>query len=165
MTAKNPSAVVGPIATIFKINDGFMSRAVDGLTSEELWHRPTGHNNPILWLLGHVVQNRAGVVRSFGEPFDTGWGELFLRGSQLQEAARYPSVEEIRRVLDEVNRRLYERLESIDDLQLAQPAAGTPVPQVKTVADRLAFFAFHDSYHVGQMGFVRKGLGRSPLAG
>ena len=29
----------------------------------------------------------------------------------------------------------------------------------KTVADQLAFFALHDTYHVGQMAYVRKALG------
>ena len=33
------------------------------------------------------------------------------------------------------------------------------------VADELAFFSLHDSYHVGQLAYVRKGLGYPGLAG
>jgi uncharacterized damage-inducible protein DinB len=38
-------------------------------------------------------------------------------------------------------------------------------PGTKTVADELAFFAFHDSYHVGQLSYIRKSLGYPGLAG
>ena len=34
-----------------------------------------------------------------------------------------------------------------------------PTTQKKTVADELAFFTLHEAYHVGQLSYVRKGLG------
>lgn len=39
------------------------------------------------------------------------------------------------------------------------------LPFANTLADELAFFAMHDSYHVGQMAYIRKGLGQPGLAG
>ncbi len=46
-------------------------------------------------------------------------------------------------------------------------AAPAPVSfaGAKTIADLLAFFAFHEAYHLGQVGFIRKQLGHSSLAG
>lgn len=64
-----------------------------------------------------------------------------------------------------INRKLYAKLEALDDERLAQPAQGFELPHAKTIADQLAFFALHDAYHVGQMGFVRKALGYPGLAG
>jgi uncharacterized damage-inducible protein DinB len=49
--------------------------------------------------------------------------------------------------------------------QLQQPPAGPRLPGANTVADQLAFFAFHESYHVGQIGYVRRQLGHSSIAG
>ena len=43
--------------------------------------------------------------------------------------------------------------------QLAQPAKGFDLPNAKTVADPAAFLALNDAYHVGEMGYARKGLG------
>ena len=51
-----------------------------------------------------------------------------------------------------------------DDTDLAGPTR-LQVPGTKTMADELAFFALHESYHVGQLAFVRKGLGYPGLAG
>lgn len=44
---------------------------------------------------------------------------------------------------------------------VAQPAKG---PGAKTLADQVAGFASHDSYHVGQMGYVCKALAYPAIA-
>jgi hypothetical protein len=44
------SAVAAPIATIFRINDGFVLPALEGLTHDELWKAPTDRNNAMLWI-------------------------------------------------------------------------------------------------------------------
>jgi uncharacterized damage-inducible protein DinB len=151
----------------FAINDGFVLQALEGLTHEELWKAPTDRNNALLWIAGHVVQTRAMILQLLGEPVDTGWGKVFDRGAAAATAAdasRYPSRDEIARVMRDITPRLHAKLASLDDAYLAGPAR-IQVPGTKTVADELAFFALHDSYHVGQLAYVRKGLGYSGLAG
>ncbi len=167
MTTGTTSAVAAPIATIFAMNDDFVLQALEGLTQEELWKAPTGRNNALLWIAGHVVQTRALVLQLLGEPVDTGWGTLFDRGAPAATAAeanRYPSRSDIERVMREITPRLHAKLASLDDTYLAGPAR-MQVPGTKTVADELGFFALHDSYHVGQLAYVRKGLGYPGLAG
>jgi uncharacterized damage-inducible protein DinB len=167
MTTATPSAVAAPIATIFAINDGFVLPAIAGLTHDELWKAPTDRNNGMLWIAGHVVQTRAMILQVLGESVDTGWGKLFDRSApaaKLDDAERYPPASDIERVMREVTPRLHAKLASLDDTYLAAPAR-MQVPGTKTVADELAFFALHESYHVGQLAYVRKGLGHPGLAG
>jgi hypothetical protein len=156
--------VATPIAKIFAINDDLALRALDGLTYQQLWEAPTQRNNPMLWVAGHVVQTRAQLLGLLGEPFDTGWGEQFNRGATIGNADRYPSREVIEGVMRDVSQRLHEKLAALDDAQLAQPPSMN-LPGAKTVADQVALFAFHDSYHVGQMAYIRKALGYPALAG
>lgn len=166
-TTTTASAVAAPIATIFAINDGFVLPALAGLTDDELWKAPTDRNNAMLWIAGHLVQTRAMILQLLGEPVDTGWGKVFDRGApaaNVADADRYPSHSEIERVLGEITPRLHAKLASLDDAYLAGPAR-LQVPGTKTVADELAFLALHESYHVGQLAYVRKGLGYPGLAG
>ena len=39
---------------IFAFNERFVIQALEGLTQEELWRAPTTHNNPLLWVAGHL---------------------------------------------------------------------------------------------------------------
>jgi uncharacterized damage-inducible protein DinB len=153
-----------PISMIFSFNDNFVLQALDGLTHEELWRAPTNHNNSMLWVAGHLVQTRATVLQMLGESIDTGWGSLFDRGAKIGDVKEYPSGPEVARVMREVSPRLCALLASLTDEQLARPAS-LPIPGLKTLADELAFFALHDSYHMGQLAYIRKGLGYSGLAG
>jgi uncharacterized damage-inducible protein DinB len=149
---------------IFSFNEPFVYEALNGLTSEELWRTPSPRNNGMLWVAGHVAQTRAMLLGFLGEPVDTGWGKLFDRGAALVDSKQYPSKEEIERVMRDVTARLRTKLASVKDETLAKPAT-MQVPGTSTVADELAFFALHDSYHVGQLAYIRKSLGYPGLAG
>lgn len=153
------------VAMIFRINQALISRALDGLSEQELWHRQTPMSNPALWIAGHVVQARASVLELFGETFDTGWGDLFRRGAPVGSRNAYPSREEILEVAGRIAVRLRTLLRSLSPEQLAEPARGPEIPGTKTMADMLGFFALHDSYHLGQLAYVRKGLGHPALMG
>jgi uncharacterized damage-inducible protein DinB len=75
------------------------------------------------------------------------------------------TFDQIERVHDAIAERLDARLAAMTEQELARPAAGPQLPGAKTLADQIAFFAFHESYHAGQLGYLRKALGHSAVAG
>ena len=164
MTTTTATTAAAPIAMIFSFSDSLVFQALDGLTHQELWRPLTPSNNPLLWVAGHIVQTRAMVLQILGEQADTGWGALFDRGAKIGEPKDYPSGPEVARVMREISPRLHAALAALQDEQLNRPAS-LPIPGLKTLTDELAFFALHDAYHVGQLAYVRKGLGYPGLAG
>ena len=54
---------------------------------------------------------------------------------------------------------------SVAPERLAGPVTRRPVPGVENLTDLIAFCGFHEAYHVGQIGFIRKQLGHSSIAG
>lgn len=164
MSATSNATAAAPIATIFAFNDPFVLRALEGLTPDELWRTLTPSSNPLLWIAGHIAQTRAMVLQMLGEPADTGWGTLFDRGAKIGNPKDYPSGSEIARVLREIGPRLRTAFASVHNDRLNGPAS-IGIPGLNTFSDELAFFALHDSYHVGQLAYIRKGLGYPGLAG
>jgi uncharacterized damage-inducible protein DinB len=164
MSSTAALAATTPIATMFSFNDHFALQALEGLTQDELWRAPTTHNNPMLWVAGHVVQTRAMLLQMLGEDIDTGWGKLFDRGATLGDAKQYPSGAEVARVMREISPRLLAALSKLNEEQLNR-SASLGIPGFQTLADELAFFALHDSYHVGQLAYIRKALGHPGIAG
>ena len=161
---KEPAALA-PVSLIFKVNTGMLRTTLDGVADDELWQRPTPHTNSMLWIAGHLVQTRALVLALLGDEFDTGWGDLFARGAAIRERSQYPS----RAAIDAVHRQVIDRLRTkfaaLSDAELSAPARGPQFPGAKTLGDQLAFLAFHESYHIGQLAYVRKALGHSAIAG
>jgi DinB superfamily len=131
------------IAYIFAANTGLVAKAFEGVADDQLWARATPENNPILWIAGHMVGTRALILRLLGDP-----------------------VDEILRVHADLAPRLQARLVALTADDLAREATVGPKPfGAKSFADQLGFFALHDSYHAGQLGYVRKTLGLSNLVG
>jgi uncharacterized damage-inducible protein DinB len=155
-----------PLAFVFATTTALLVRAFEGLSDDQLWARPTPQNNPMLWLAGHIVHVRAGMLRMLGETVETGWGEAFARGAALDDRSKYPPKADVLRTHAEVAARIMARLATLTAEDLSREAtAGPKPPGVKTVGDQLGFFALHDAYHVGQLSYLRKALGLPGLVG
>jgi uncharacterized protein YndB with AHSA1/START domain/uncharacterized damage-inducible protein DinB len=156
---------VKPVAFILAGNDGLADRTFIGVKPEDLWKRPTPQNNSLLWIYAHMAAVRARMLNVLGDDYDPGLGDAFGRGAQVQDAANYPSREKISEASREVNARLFAKLATLGDAELSREAKGPRPPAVQTVGEQLAFFALHDSYHVGQLAYVRKALGLPGVVG
>jgi hypothetical protein len=100
-----------------------------------------------------------------GIDFEFPGQDLFKRYAQIVEPAAYPEIEELKNSFGEIGNLLTERLDHITDEELdASSPKDFPVAD-KSVRGGLAFLAWHEAYHVGQMGFLRKWLGFQSLVG
>ncbi|HKF68123.1 MAG TPA: DinB family protein [Vicinamibacterales bacterium] len=156
---------IKPVAFILAGNDSVADRAFIGVKPEDLWKRPTPQNNSMLWIYAHMATVRARMLNVLGDAYDPGLGDTFGRGAQVQDSESYPTREKIIEVSREVNARLFAKLATVGEAELSRKATGPMPPSVQTVGDQLAFFALHDSYHVGQLAYVRKALGLPGVVG
>jgi uncharacterized damage-inducible protein DinB len=165
-TSDRRPAALAPITYIFQANDGLIRQTLHDLPPEALWTQPNGQGNSIMWIVGHITQTRAGLLSLLGEHASTGWGDLFRRGAQRQDPSVYPQPQAIKAAGIDLTKRLWTKLETLTDDELAVPInAAVKLPNVNTVVEALAFFAFHEAYHVGQLGYVKKALGYPAVAG
>jgi len=164
-TANVYAAGVKPVAFIFATNDSLAERSFAGVAEDDLWKRPTPQSNPMLWIFAHMVATRVNILKLLGDDFDTGWGETFGRGVALQDTSGYPTRETINEVSRDVNQRLYAKLGALTDADVSKAASRSFTNAVQTLGDQLSFFAMHDTYHVGQLAYVRKALGLPGVVG
>jgi len=155
--------MVETVAFIFKFNQDLIRRSLDGLSDAEVWAQ-VGSGNPIAWVLGHLTETRGAILRELGVPFGPGWGGMFKRGSVRQDRTAYPSRAEIEGQWQATRHAMRDAFATLTAERLAQPAT-REFPGVVTYAHQLGFYAAHESYHVGQIGFIRKQLGHSSVAG
>lgn len=165
MATSTASPVLGPLLLIFGISERLLARAIGDLSDADFVQRPDAKTNAVAWVAAHAVEYRARMLSVLGTPFDSGWGGRFERGADTSGDVAYPSRDEVTRTAAAVNAQVHATLSTLTDAALAEPAKGPVPPGITTIADQIAFFALHDSYHVGQLAYMRKALGYPQLVG
>jgi len=130
---------------------------VRDLTHQESLIGPESGGNCANWVLGHIVQNRGAVLSLLGEEpvWDAAEGERYKRGSApLAPAAGAKPFAEILASLDRSQERLVAGLSRVKAADLG--SAGTK----GTLAAKLAGLQFHEAYHAGQLGLLRRIAGK-----
>jgi uncharacterized damage-inducible protein DinB len=154
------------VALIFKLNNGVVRTALDALPDEDFWRRPEGGGNPIGWMLGHIAGARFNLLNRLGDPAKTGWGNIFARGMPLAEAQTYPSRAALQEAWTGTHGRMRDAFASVTPQTLAEKLGRNIGPLTDpTVGETITFLAFHEAYHAGQMGYLRRLLGHAGVAG
>ena len=141
------------------------SKAIDDVKAEDWFRQPGDDSNHLMWLLGHIVVHRGHVLKMLGGDWNTSWAPLFARGMERVDEAQYPSIEEMRNAWSQVSEQLKSAINgSPEDVFANAVPEGVPSFD-KKIGGSVAFFAFHDTYHAGQVSYLRKWLGYGQTVG
>ena len=153
------------VASIFKANTDIINKAIGDVAPGDWFRKPGDDSNHLLWLMGHVIVHRGKTLTFLGEEWNTAWRSLFARGAERIDDQEYPPVEEMRSAWSQVSEHLASVLRNAPAEELAKDApAGVPSFDGK-LGGTVAFFAFHDTYHTGQVSYLRKWLGYGQTIG
>ena len=156
---------IAAMSSLFRASDQLFHRALEGIKREDLLRRPHDGSNPLIWIAGHATSSRASLTKIIGEGVEDPWAELFKRGATIDADVSYPEIQEIISQWDGITTKLMPRLQSLTDEELSKPAP-FPVPTGdKTKRGAIVFLNYHETYHIGQMAYLRKWLGYSQLVG
>lgn len=159
------STDISTIASILERNSQMFDKCVLGVPAEKWLAQPGGDSNHLLWVAGHVVVYRAKIAAFLGSEWTPPWEKLFLRAVKLGPPEAYPSAEQILRAWREVSETLKSALAGVSSEVLGRPTS-PPIPSFDgTLAGTIGFLAFHETYHLGQMGYLRKWLGCGQVVG
>ena len=132
----------------------------EGITDEESLRSPRPGGNCINWVLGHILASRASILELFGSEgiLSEDQAESYRRGSDpLNESSRTMAIAEILDGLERTQEMILSGLDSLDDAGMARVIPESPFGRdEETVASLLAGLVFHESYHVGQTGLLRR---------
>jgi hypothetical protein len=103
------------------------------------------------------------LLSLIGVPRDFPWGARFDTGSKVGKSETYPDPEELVAMWEQLSELLVERLGTLTEADLAAPPAAKVPTTDATLRGAIGYFSLHEAYHVGQMGYVRKWLGMSPI--
>ena len=155
---------IAHVLGLMDIVDNMYAKALHGLDPDELTRAPAEHANPMVWMAGHLAQSRVRLGRLLGVDAEIPWPSLFQRESAPPRAEQYPALADIRRVWDQAGAALRTRLHGMRDADLYDELQ-VKIPSTDgTLEGAIVFALFHEGYHVGQMGYVRRTLGKDRIA-
>jgi hypothetical protein len=159
------SASFAPVAQLYGLNTRLYEQALEGLDRESALRQLAPHTNPILWIAGHLASTRFGLATMLGEERPLPWSKVFHRGAALEDLAGLPDLAVVHQGWREISDVLMPRLSSLTDDELAATSPRTFPIGDRTIRGAITFFTFHEGYHLGQMGYIRKCLGFPGLLG
>ena len=141
---------------------------LDGITDEESLFRGEYNVNHIRWLTGHIVLHayKRLKVMQYKVVFPDGYEKLFDRGSELMDNTdEFPSIDILRKELDDVHEKTLKYLESLSDDDLEKSIESHVPGQQTTVINAASFLCMHEFYHAGQIATLRRVLGHERTFG
>ena len=126
----------------------------------------------IAWQVGHIAMSEYGLTlfqqRGRNREVDaklmsSKFRKLFMRGTDpSQDIENHPSPDEILSVLDKVHQQMRTEIVTYDGDSLDQEL-GPPTSSYATRYGALLFAGDHEMIHAGQIGMLRRLMGKAPL--
>ena len=153
------------IEGIFKTNTDIVNKAIAEVSAKDWFRQPGGDSNHLMWVTGHIIWSRGNVLRALNAEWTLPWPALFERGVSLTDQTKYPSVDEVRSAWHEVSAKLGSSLAAAPADFLAKSAPQGPPSLDGKISGLVAFLGYHETYHVGQISYLRKWLGYGQSVG
>lgn len=150
------------LARLFAFNGRTLVMLADGMEAADWACRPgESGGNTAHWVLGHLCVSRRYLARKLGAEIpEQGWEDLFGMNAEVGDTAGYPAPDALMEDIDDSGKTIARLLTELDP-RAAAAEWGSQFPDGgKTIAEGARFLHFHEAYHLGQLGLLRRICGK-----
>lgn len=147
------------ITGMFGLNTDALEHTLKGITDENAFNRPAETCTPAHFVFGHIITYRIDLANLLGIPAENPLGKMFAYKSAPGEPSEYPPLSELKNAWDAITAKIETRLKEINEAELDAEAPFEVAPLSKTVGGCAGFMIFHEAYHIGQIGYLRRFYG------
>ncbi len=155
---------VSPLHAILELNTDLLINCLDGLSDEDALHRLAGGGNTIAYLTAHLTDTRHFLAHRLGHPLANPLSRYLAQASSIDDIVEWPTLDEQRGWWRAASRHLCDVVAARTAAELGRSDAHRFPMGDSTELGLIAFLVQHDSYHIGQVGFLRRQLGRPAMA-
>lgn len=154
------TAQLEALATRFRFNEGLLKMATDGFEAGTWATAPTTGGNTAHWILGHVTHARHGLLRMAGMDLpQEEWEAPFGKDAVPTDGSDYLPADELLAKFRAAGETISSHFAAITD-EASDASIGRQFPDgSSTVGGALHFMYFHETYHLGQIGLLRRMAG------
>ena len=138
------------LAGQFQLQNGIFQNALDQLDDALALQRPHPNSNHLNWLVGHLVTCRYMLANHIGLALADPNDKLYF--SPIHDGP-YPTLKTLTGEWAAISSPLIDFISSLAAEELCADLGNGASKK-----DLIQFFAYHEAYHLGQMGYARKQL-------
>lgn len=145
---------------------------LDGLEEREWFAMPSDAPSHLAWQVGHIAMAQYGLClfRIRGrqeidtELMSSSFRKLFSKSSIPEaETGKYPPLSTIRGTFDRVYQQVLKELPGVNEASLTERVDMPYVEGYPNKLGALLFSSHHEMLHAGQIGLIRRLLGKAPV--
>ena len=155
---------VASLREIAELNTDLVRNCLEGVAAADALHRPNDRVNSLAFVLTHLVDARYFLAKLLGRPLENPLTATLGNVTTIEEAKNLPPLDELRAAWGAVSGHLEECLVSATPEALAAEVDVSLPISDGSVLGALTFLLQHESYHVGQLGLIRKSLGYEAMS-
>ena len=150
---------------MFNANTELVGKTIADIGPEDWFRSPGDDSNHLIWVVGHLIVHRGAVLKLVGIDWNSSWEALFAPGAKRIDHSGCPPIDEMRAAWNDTSAQLADSLRQVPSETLDKPASDGQLSFDKKLSGVVAFYAFHDTYHSGQVSYLRKWLGYGQTVG
>jgi uncharacterized damage-inducible protein DinB len=152
-----------PIISLYGLSNSILATGIGDLSDENAKLRSRGGSGPsIAWTIGHLCHYKITVLQLLGQSRDNPFASTFEHAAAT-DGAGYPPLADLAATFSTLNGELCAALASAAD-RLEAPMPGAGLHDEKRIVDTVLFLAWHEAYHIGAIGAIRREQGRKAIA-
>jgi uncharacterized damage-inducible protein DinB len=154
----NISTYTKPLINIFRINSNLINNCFKDV-KEEFVQKSISNNNNFIQIAIHILDARYYIAELLGLKNTFRFREMFSKADKLNNIKPLPSTKEILSEINNTTDLIISKLLVFEEKNLKKNISHNFPYVESTLLGAITFLIQHESYHVGQLGYIRRYLG------
>ena len=151
-------------ASTFSFNGKSLNGLLKDFTQEDWAVQDAGGHSP-RWVVGHLATYRHRVLALMGlQSAPEPWEECFTRGKSSADVPADLDMKLVISAFHAVQVAMADRWEALTPEGMSKPTGRKLPDGSEDVGGAIRFLAWHETYHLGQLGLLRRLAGKPGLA-
>jgi uncharacterized damage-inducible protein DinB len=155
---------VAPLHAILELNTDLLLNCLDEISDDQARQRLAAGGNSLAFLAAHLTDTRHFLAARLGRPLANPLSRYLAEASGIEDILEWPSLAEQRAWWQEISRHLGAVVAARTAEELRRSDVHRFPMGDSSELGLVAFLVQHDSYHIGQMAFLRRQLGKPAMA-
>ncbi len=154
---------LSPLLEQLNLNTRLFLNCLDDVDDATAARRPSAASNSLGFIACHLLDARCFLARYLALDVENPYQDLFDSVSGIDELDELPAIDGVRATWRHVSAALAQRLPTLTRAELTRESKERFPVDDPSVLGGIAFLLGHESFHIGQLAFLRKHYGLGPM--